>query len=85
MSPDERKECLDDITQRDAIFALEGFGKTDTICAIDEAVLAGVGNYDEAVAEMLVYVREHKTIDGFVYSKAAAITPPTARVHAAIA
>ena len=72
MNPTARKEHLDNITQGDAIFALEGFEKTDTIRAIDEAVLAGVGTYEEAAAEMLVYVREHKTVDGFVYSKAAA-------------
>lgn len=70
MDQRNRKELLDDIKQGDAIFALEGFDKTDTIRAIDDAVLAGVGNYDEAVTEMLVHVHQHKTIEGFAYSKA---------------
>jgi hypothetical protein len=70
MDQRNRKELLDDIKQRDAIFALEGFEKTDTIRGIDEAVLAGVGTYEEAAAEMLVHVHQHKTIEGFAYSKA---------------
>lgn len=85
MDQRNRDERLNDIMQGDAIFALEGFEKTDTIRAIDEAVLAGVGTYEEAAAEMRVYVHEHKTIEGFIYSKAAATTPTTARIAVAIA
>ena len=69
-----RQELLDDIKQTDAIFALSGFEKTDSVRATDAAVLAGVGTYQEAGAELLAYVREHKTSEGFIYSKAMGLT-----------
>ena len=73
-----RKELLDDIKQTDAIFALSGFEKTDSVRATDAAVLAGAGTYEEARAELLAYVREHKTSEGFVYSKAVGLAVLTA-------
>lgn len=76
MSPADQLQHLEEIKQRDAIFALEGFHKTDTVRSIDAAVLAGVGTYEEAITELTAYVHQHKTIDGFSYSKAIGVTPP---------
>ena len=41
----------------------------EAIKAVDRAVLAGVGDWEEAVQEAIVYAKEHKSIDGFVYRK----------------
>ena len=85
MSPKSHQQHRADIKQRDAIFALEGFAKTDTVHSVDEAVLAGLGTYEEAIAEMTIYVQKHKTTEGFIYSKAAAMTLPTARIEVSLA
>ncbi len=53
------------IKQVDAIFALEGFEKTEQSKKIDEAVLAGRVSNQQAIDEMIAYVKEHKTTDGF--------------------
>lgn len=63
-------QLLKQIQQTDAIFALEGFAKTDVVRATDAAVLAGLGTYEEACTELLAYASYHKTLQGFVYSKA---------------
>jgi len=66
---EERARHLEAIKFVDSVFRLEGFEPTAAIKAVDEAVLAGVGNYEEAVQEMIAHVKKHKTADGFVYSK----------------
>ncbi len=53
----------------DSVFRLEGFEPTAAMHAIRKAVLAGVGDYEDAVQEIIAYAKEHKSIDGFVYSK----------------
>jgi len=40
---------------------------------VQEKVLAGVGDYEDAVQEIIAYAKEHKTIDGFVYSKSSVL------------
>jgi hypothetical protein len=66
----DREKILNTIKQVDAIFALEGFEPTDMKRNTDKAVLAGVGTYSESVAELVEYVKQNKTVDGFKYSKA---------------
>jgi len=69
ISDEERARLLEAIKFVDSVFRLEGFEPTAAIKAVDKAVLAGVGDYDEAAAEIIAYAKEHKSIDGFVYSK----------------
>ncbi len=66
---EERARRLEAIKFVDSVFRLEGFEPTAAIKAVDEAVLAGVGDYDDAAAEIIAYAKEHKSIEGFVYSK----------------
>ena len=70
MSPEQRAFKEREIEQIDAIFALEGFVKTNTARTTQAAVLAGLGTYEEAIEEMTAYAHKHKTTEGFVYSKA---------------
>jgi len=69
ISEEDRARRLAAIKFVDSVFRLEGFEPTAAIKAIDKAVLAGVGDYDAAAAEIVAYAKEHKNIDGFVYSK----------------
>lgn len=62
-------ELQANIKSRDAIFRLEGFEPTGSILLTDQAVLAGKGTYAESTQELIAYVKHHKTVDGFVYSK----------------
>ena len=55
--------------QRDAIFRLEGFEPTDMSRAVDAAVLAGRVTNKQAGDEMVAYVKEHKTLEGFLQSR----------------
>ncbi len=58
------------IEQTDAIFALEGFEPTDQRRAISAAVLAGRVTHAQVADEMREYVMQHKTVTGFVASRA---------------
>ena len=55
--------------QVDAIFALEGFEKTENSRRMDEAVLAGRVTHKQIVNEMVAYIHEHKSLDGFAESR----------------
>ena len=66
MNKEELKKIY---AQADAIFALEGFEKTDEDRRMDEAVLAGRITNEEVIQEMLAYIHEHKSLDGFVDSR----------------
>lgn len=57
------------IEQVDAIFALEGFEKTDQGRKIDEALLAGKVSRQQVINEMIAYAKEHKTTSGFIESR----------------
>lgn len=52
--------------QTDAIFALEGFVKTDLSRRIDEAILEGRITNGKAADEMTAYAAQHKSLDGFL-------------------
>ena len=52
------------IKQVDALFALEGFEKTEQSRKIDEAVLAGRVSNQQAIDEMIAYAKERKTESG---------------------
>ena len=69
MTPEERSRILEAIEQVDAIFALEGFEKTEQCRKIDEAVLDGRVTRAQVIEEMREYAMEHKTTDGFVESR----------------
>ena len=64
-----RERTREAIAQTDAIFALEGFEPTPVTRAIDAAVLDGRVTFAQAIAEMCAYVREHKTMNGFIESR----------------
>jgi dephospho-CoA kinase len=70
--PDAEKlaRIKDAIKQTDAIFALEGFEPTDEMRAIDAAVLAGRVTRSQVAKEIVEYAKQHKTIDGFIQSRA---------------
>ena len=57
------------MAQTDAIFALEGFEPTPETRVINAAVLDGRVTFAHVIAEVCAYVREHKTMDGFVASR----------------
>ena len=64
------KEHLAEIMRQcDASFALEGFQQTPLRKAINEAILAGRISPDEAHEELLDWIREHKTTEGFMEAR----------------
>ena len=69
VSEEERTRLLEASKFVDAVFRLEGFEPTAAMTAIRKAVLAGVGDYEDAVQEIIAYAKEHKSVEGFVYSK----------------
>lgn len=58
------------IEQAEAVFALEGMAPTAQDKAIDAAILAGRVSPEQAREELLAYVTQHKTMDGFFESRA---------------
>ena len=64
-----QKESSKMLHLTEAIFALEGFEKTEQSRKIDEAVLAGRVSNHQVIDEMIAYVKEHKTTDGFIESR----------------
>jgi hypothetical protein len=69
MTPDEEVKYREACKQTDAIFALEGFDVTPEKIAIREAVIAGRVTLAKVIAEKVEYVKQHKTIDGFIQSR----------------
>ncbi len=69
MTPEKQAEMKEAIRQVDAIFALEGFYPTEQIRIIDAALVAGRVTATQAVEELAAYVREHKTMKGFLESR----------------
>ena len=57
------------IKQVDAIFALEGFEKTELKRRADEAVLSGRATFKQVADEMAVYAKEHRTLAGFIETR----------------
>lgn len=73
MTHTEQVRMQNTIQGVDAIFALEGFAPTVSSTAMDRAVLAGVGSYEDAIQELRQYVQKNKSAQGFIYSKAAGL------------
>lgn len=69
LSDEEVARLRENMRQRDAIFRLEGFEPNADTRAIDEAILAGRVTAKQAADEMVAYVRQHKTVDGFIQSR----------------
>ena len=69
MSNAQRDAYASAITQVEAIFALEGMAPSEQDKAIDAAILAGVVTPERAREELLAYIVEHKTMDGFIASR----------------
>lgn len=61
---------LESIRQTDAIFALEGFEPTAQTKAINAAVLAGRVTRAQVAQEMVSYIQQHQTVEGFVATRA---------------
>ena len=70
MTPVEKIDFQSAIEQTDAIFALEGFSPTAQSKAIDAAVLNGHVTRAQVAKELCEYALQHKTIDGFMASRA---------------
>ena len=69
MDTAERARMAEAIRQTEAIWALEGFEPTPHNKAINEAMLKGRVTPSQVIAELKDYVRQHKTMDGFVSSR----------------
>jgi flagellar motor switch protein FliG len=69
MSPIEKAALIKAIEQTDAIFALEGFEPTEQRKAINEAALVGRVSHSQVIEEMLEFIKEHKTVRGFVETR----------------
>ena len=64
-----RERTREAMAQTDAIFALEGFEPTPESRVVNAAVLDGRVTFAQAIAEVCAYVREHKTMNGFIESR----------------
>ena len=64
-----REKSKEAMAQVNAIFALEGFEPTAEDAVIDAAIVDGRVSIPQLIAEMSGYVREHKTMNGFVESR----------------
>lgn len=64
-----REKTREAMAQTDAIFALEGFEPTPDSRVVNAAILDGRVTIPQLIAEMTSYVREHKTMSGFVESR----------------
>ena len=69
LTEEKKAQMRETIKQVDAIFALEGFEKTEQSRRIDEAILAGRVTTQQVIDEMLAYAKEHKTTRGFIESR----------------
>ncbi|MFT0533171.1 hypothetical protein ACMHYJ_10160 [Castellaniella hirudinis] len=69
LSSAKQKRLKAGFKQVDAIFSLEGFEPSNGNRAIDAAILAGRITEAQVVEEMIVYIKEHKTIRGFYESR----------------
>jgi len=68
MNDEQRQELIEAMEQTDAILALEGFEKTEERKAMNRAVLAGHFTHGQLADLLLAYVKQHKTINGFIES-----------------
>jgi hypothetical protein len=64
-----RERTREAMAQTDAIFALEGFEPRPETRVINAAVLDGRVTFAQVIAEVCDYVREHKTMNGFIESR----------------
>ena len=64
-----RERTREAMAQTDAIFALEGFEPTPESRVVNAAILEGRVTIPQLIAEMSGYVREHKTMSGFIESR----------------
>jgi len=69
MTPEEQEAYRKACEQTDAIFALEGWQPTEQSKAIDEAVMAGRVTSSQVIREMVAYIKQRGTVDGFVASR----------------
>ena len=69
MDSNETARMQEAFRQTDAIFALEGFAPTEQSKAIDAAVLAGRVTLSQAAHELTQYIKQHKTVEGFVATR----------------
>ena len=60
---------LEAIRQTKAILALDGFHPTADSHALDVAVIEGFVTSAQCIAQIVEYVKEHKTMDGFLASR----------------
>ena len=70
LTPDQRATYAATIKQTEAIFALEDMAPNAQDLAIDAAILAGKVSPEQAREELLAYVIQHKTVRGFIESRA---------------
>lgn len=69
LPPERRASYAVAIEQTRAVLALEGMAPTEQDEAIDAAILAGRVSPEQAREELLAYVYEHRSVDGFIKSR----------------
>jgi hypothetical protein len=70
LAPEQRAEYAVAIEQSEAVFALEDMAPSAQDKAIDVAILAGKLSPEQAREELLSYLTGHKTVCGFIDSRA---------------
>ena len=73
LRPEERAAYALIIEQTEAVWALEDMRPSPQDKAIDAAVLDGRVSPEQAHDEFVAYVNEHKTVRGFIESRAWAV------------
>ena len=69
MQKDERERLAKALAQRDGIMSLEGFESTPLRKKIDGALLAGRVDVLTVDRELVAWVQEHKSLDGFLETR----------------
>lgn len=69
LSKEDREKYLEAMHFAENAMRLDGFEKTDFVQTINEAVLAGRVTIGQVNKELIEYVREHKTTDGFLENR----------------
>ncbi len=69
MPPEKRERLAWALKQRDGIMSLEGLEPTSFRKKIDEALLAGRVDVLTADKELVEWIQEHKSLDGFLETR----------------
>lgn len=68
-SEEEKQRLAKIITNVNGTFYLAGFDLTDEMSIIQQAIIDGKIGAKQASDEIVAYVKEHKTMDGYIEAK----------------